>query len=112
MIRRRPRSTRTDTLCPYTTLFRSDDGLGGIAAKRLAKLGSLSVVHDVEFDANSADPGDIGDGLGDAFGDLGAHRAAGGREIAADVDAVVTGKVEPLDHTPFGEGVAVLLVQN
>src|SRR3546814_14019292 len=23
MIRRRPRSTRTDTLCPYTTLFRS-----------------------------------------------------------------------------------------
>src|SRR3546814_2905304 len=24
MIRRLPRSTRTDTLCPYTTLFRSD----------------------------------------------------------------------------------------
>src|SRR3546814_18379492 len=24
MIRRAPRSTRTDTLCPYTTLFRSD----------------------------------------------------------------------------------------
>src|SRR3546814_9345890 len=27
MIRRPPRSTRTDTLFPYTTLFRSDDGL-------------------------------------------------------------------------------------
>src|SRR3546814_10232188 len=26
MIRRPPRSTRTDTLCPYTTLFRSCDG--------------------------------------------------------------------------------------
>src|SRR3546814_13248469 len=26
MIRRPPRSTRTDTLCPYTTLFRSIDG--------------------------------------------------------------------------------------
>src|SRR3546814_9377352 len=26
MIRRPPRSTRTDTLCPYTTLFRSDGG--------------------------------------------------------------------------------------
>src|SRR3546814_14567328 len=26
MIRRPPRSTRTDTLCPYTTLFRSPDG--------------------------------------------------------------------------------------
>src|SRR3546814_2895689 len=27
MIRRPPRSTRTDTLFPYTTLFRSTDGL-------------------------------------------------------------------------------------
>src|SRR3546814_18939630 len=27
MIRRPPRSTRTDTLFPYTTLFRSHDGL-------------------------------------------------------------------------------------
>src|SRR3546814_5705656 len=26
MIRRPPRSTRTDTLCPYTTLFRSPAG--------------------------------------------------------------------------------------
>src|SRR3546814_666517 len=26
MIRRPPRSTRTDTLCPYTTLFRSEIG--------------------------------------------------------------------------------------
>src|SRR3546814_17666623 len=28
MIRRPPRSTRTDTLFPYTTLFRSGDGVG------------------------------------------------------------------------------------
>src|SRR3546814_1397748 len=28
MIRRPPRSTRTDTLCPYTTLFRSPVGHG------------------------------------------------------------------------------------
>src|SRR3546814_19543694 len=28
MIRRPPRSTRTDTLFPYTTLFRSSDGTG------------------------------------------------------------------------------------
>src|SRR3546814_21159229 len=28
MIRRQPRSTRTDTLFPYTTLFRSADGFG------------------------------------------------------------------------------------
>src|SRR3546814_15407575 len=32
MIRRPPRSTRTDTLFPYTTLFRSgrEEGVGGI----------------------------------------------------------------------------------
>src|SRR3546814_8432006 len=29
MIRRPPRSTRTDTLFPYTTLFRSEVGLAG-----------------------------------------------------------------------------------
>src|SRR3546814_8393587 len=29
MILRPPRSTRTDTLFPYTTLFRSNQGLGG-----------------------------------------------------------------------------------
>src|SRR3546814_4188272 len=32
MIRRPPRSTRTDTLFPYTTLFRSPVGTGGMAA--------------------------------------------------------------------------------
>src|SRR3546814_12965733 len=35
MIRRPPRSTRTDTLCPYTTLFRSQVGRShGIAQGR------------------------------------------------------------------------------
>src|SRR3546814_5835300 len=32
MIRRPPRSTRTDTLFPYTTLFRSDEHLAEAAA--------------------------------------------------------------------------------
>src|SRR3546814_2092974 len=32
MIRRPPRSTRTDTLFPYTTLFRSADDAAGAAA--------------------------------------------------------------------------------
>src|SRR3546814_4400002 len=35
MIRRPPRSTRTDTLFPYTTLFRSLDGRGKIVELRL-----------------------------------------------------------------------------
>src|SRR3546814_2846465 len=33
MIRRPPRSTRTDTLFPYTTLFRSDNGCYGLDLK-------------------------------------------------------------------------------
>src|SRR3546814_16005069 len=33
MIRRPPRSTRTDTLFPYTTLFRSDSGLVTVLGK-------------------------------------------------------------------------------
>src|SRR3546814_12259612 len=36
MLRRPPRSTRTDTLFPYTTLFRSDD---------LARLGGVEQAH-------------------------------------------------------------------
>src|SRR3546814_3243450 len=36
MIRRPPRSTRTDTLFPYTTLFRSDSSRGHAVAENLA----------------------------------------------------------------------------
>src|SRR3546814_20581234 len=48
MIRRPPRSTRTDTLFPYTTLFRSvgdDRRRGAVALAVLADLG-LAAVHD------------------------------------------------------------------
>src|SRR3546814_11880399 len=33
MIRLPPISTRTDTLCPYTTLFRSTDGIRGLVGE-------------------------------------------------------------------------------
>src|SRR3546814_2051179 len=42
MIRRPPRSTRTDTLFPYTTLFRSDDDRGSAAAE-IAELVDLEI---------------------------------------------------------------------
>src|SRR3546814_16008493 len=57
MIRRPPRSTRTDTLCPYTTLFRSDQGgepifvgeadpaAGRLEALRGRALFQIRVVH-------------------------------------------------------------------
>src|SRR3546814_4257075 len=38
MIRRPPRSTRTDTLFPYTTLFRSDRAGAGVADGSAAAL--------------------------------------------------------------------------
>src|SRR3546814_2186365 len=45
MIRRPPRSTRTDTLFPYTTLFRSCGGNCGIEGR--ARTGvALAVAHD------------------------------------------------------------------
>src|SRR3546814_13768377 len=48
MIRRPPRSTRTDTLFPYTTLFRSPEGAGAHAVfigrerRRLRPIGRRS----------------------------------------------------------------------
>src|SRR3546814_6255739 len=62
MIRRPPRSTRTDTLFPYTTLFRSDQIAGPwdergeadlVVLVRLLHAGSLQVfqdhLHEVAF---------------------------------------------------------------
>src|SRR3546814_10391611 len=48
MIRRPPRSTRTDTLFPYTTLFRSvllAGKVGGVAVREMAALGQVHA-HD------------------------------------------------------------------
>src|SRR3546814_11803297 len=45
MIRRPPRSTRTDTLFPYTTLFRSDAGL--LVGSNLYDFENTQVVHHV-----------------------------------------------------------------
>src|SRR3546814_11278190 len=57
MIRRPPRSTRTDTLCPYTTLFRSvelapamvghDDAVGA-DRRRLARILGVQYALDDE----------------------------------------------------------------
>src|SRR3546814_17024327 len=57
MIRRPPRSTRTDTLFPYTTLFRS--GHGAVGLDRQAELVIIELLPDA--------------GIVDLVGDL-AHR--------------------------------------
>src|SRR3546814_1104561 len=50
MIRRPPRSTRTDTLCPYTTLFRSADALRGLGVAEEA----ISIIPDEQQAVDAA----------------------------------------------------------
>src|SRR3546814_2174192 len=45
MIRRPPRSTRTDTLFPDTTLFRSYSSINPLVAPYLAGMGALGVAR-------------------------------------------------------------------
>src|SRR3546814_1443795 len=49
MIRRPPRSTRTDTLCPYTTLFRSQRHVIALPADTGRTLGSRVAELEAEF---------------------------------------------------------------
>src|SRR3546814_8635964 len=56
MRRRPPRSTRTDTLFPYTTLFRSDrGGVDRLAPDRLATVADLKAGSAVGDDADAID---------------------------------------------------------
>src|SRR3546814_6235271 len=52
MIRRPPRSTRTDTLFPYTTLFRSGDDLFVTNSTRLARGIELGVANSILVKVN------------------------------------------------------------
>src|SRR3546814_5156517 len=70
MIRRPPRSTRTDTLFPYTTLFRSPAD-GGIADLGLGGRAILALVQ-----SGRADDAVLGRGRPD-------HAAGSGRRTAA-----------------------------
>src|SRR3546814_2934182 len=51
MIRRPPRSTRTDTLFPYTTLFRSNETSGGriVAARAFIGFGLTDSTQQVDY---------------------------------------------------------------
>src|SRR3546814_20068441 len=77
MIRRPPRSTRTDTLFPYTTLFRS---LGLVFLEDVGLHGAAHGLEGLRLDAG------VGVGVddlvtGDAEQDQ-AEAAVGGREVA------------------------------
>src|SRR3546814_11601048 len=59
MIRRPPRSTRTDTLFPYTTLFRSDGVTGAGEFRSLADLGIASIALTSDDQAYVAGDGEV-----------------------------------------------------
>src|SRR3546814_9074832 len=82
MIRRPPRSTRTDTLFPYTTLFRS---LGAPLALsfRLARYGADHRFVDVDMldlDIGDLDPPGVGLGVEDLL-DVGVELVALGELV-------------------------------
>src|SRR3546814_5005311 len=52
MLRRPPRSTRTDTLFPYTTLFRSQDGTAAFDAKLRTHAGYAQLQAEVAAGIN------------------------------------------------------------
>src|SRR3546814_1847304 len=68
MIRRQPRATRTDTLFPYTTLFRSDEYLIGFGP--------------VEGAVNLSDNGDLTEAAARLFDALHQAEASGKPAIA------------------------------
>src|SRR5881396_4450487 len=78
MIRRPPRSTRYETLFPYTTLFRSGGG-----AARGAAAGGAGAAMGPENRGMAGVRGGAGAGVGGAGGAGGAGGGAGGRGATA-----------------------------
>src|SRR3546814_3098724 len=95
MIRRQPRSTRTDTLFPYTTLFRASQGARHAAID----------VNDGALDIGGSWRGKESHRLGDLArfaeaGDVhGARQAPGGFRL---VDALLLGEVADAHLQAFG----------
>src|SRR3546814_18576387 len=116
MIRRPPRSTRTDTLFPYTTLFRSSNIFTGTGFA-LANAGKQST-WGVEFDG-SVRPVDglnltlamtwlnpkYDSFVGSAFGDISGTKPSGLPDLSASMGANYThtfaGERRPIFHTTY-----------
>src|SRR3546814_20587240 len=97
MIRRPPRSTRTDTLVPYTTLFRSTDDNTGLSddsavAQLVASLTPTASKSNVPPQDDDEDEDDIEDGEDDSStddteGDEGDDSDADTDEVDAEDEA-------------------------
>src|SRR3546814_19340125 len=113
MIRRPPRTTRTYTLFPYTTLFRSGDGevgdggvlgLAGAVRHHRRVGGGVGGLHRLQGLAEGADLVHLHqDRVGDALADAVARALrVGEEEVVADELQAVDGAVgEQLPPFPF-----------
>src|SRR3546814_13174062 len=91
MIRLPPRSTRTDTLFPYTTLFRSGDDLRINAAANV-DASQFDVDGDVDINADGAAVIDNGNALGRISVDAGTD-ITGTFNSTGDVDLTAGGNI-------------------
>src|SRR3546814_5535122 len=90
MIRRPPRSTRTDTLFPYTTLFRSQ--AGAVSGRCLA-----SVAHTAGHHAHAGPVCSARTRYRPHARNAGGHYPATGPDLATDRATAVAGRSE--EHT-------------
>src|SRR3546814_17110459 len=80
MVRRPPRSTRTDTLFPYTTLFRSHRRLGGEHGEFLAGLDHRA------FDEQPVDAAWVLDRVGETAAGFEIERERAGAEMDVEIE--------------------------
>src|SRR3546814_19302658 len=105
MIRRPPRSTRTDTLFPYTTLFRSHGAALVAHENTLGHIGHGGVVDDVDLGIEVVLA---------AFGGVGDHRPVVGdrallHHVADAVGVAAIGEVDEVAGVPLAVHDAVVL---
>src|SRR3546814_9553220 len=98
MKRRPPRSTRTDTLFPYTTLFRSAEDLRGAQAQLVLQRVQFGVDVDRRAGAGLAKVLDLRLEVGDGLFEVEVvrvHRRAGTREHDSLADGPGSGRTRP-----------------
>src|SRR3546814_5243455 len=98
MIRRPPRATRTDTLFPYTTLFRSERARGGGGLAHAVRDASRADAAPWRDGAAAGDDGRgrAGSADGRRDGVRGVHAVRGGAEGRGDRSEEHTSKLQSL----------------
>src|SRR3546814_17794025 len=100
MRRRPPRSTRTDTLFPYTTLFRSAvrKELDGRIEPGRPRVGEAERLHPGDMQAAEAGRAAAGAPILDGILRIGQQRRAADQQDRHDVDPTVAGNGEERQH--------------